>query len=293
METPPPLGAGVCAVMAFAARGSGPPRPALTPPAPADAEMPREALRFHAEAVGAQVRLDAQRSTARRRATFRDGIVFSQRPVRPGERVELRVLCHECGWVGGLRVGFTRLDPERVTASGLPPFVCPDLEQQSPTWAAMLPDGCGLTGDVVRFWVNRLGRLFAQVNAGPRLLLRKDVLMGAPLWAVMDVYGTTKAIELLGEATGGDPGSSPGREEVEARAVLHLHPEPRGELLFHSYAASFSISSCQGMTWGQDLVIGRAASSLKNEKTCSAPQTSVRGLISFTKEEIWGLGFAV
>ncbi|XP_022454668.1 E3 ubiquitin-protein ligase NEURL3 isoform X2 [Delphinapterus leucas] len=183
--------------MAFAARGSGPPRPALTPPAPADAEMPREALRFHAEAVGAQVRLDAQRSTARRRATFRDGIVFSQRPVRPGERVELRVLCHECGWVGGLRVGFTRLDPERVTASGLPPFVCPDLEQQSPTWAAMLPDGCGLTGDVVRFWVNRLGRLFAQVNAGPRLLLRKDVLMGAPLWAVMDVYGTTKAIELL------------------------------------------------------------------------------------------------
>ncbi|XP_026984765.1 E3 ubiquitin-protein ligase NEURL3 isoform X2 [Sagmatias obliquidens] len=159
--------------------------------------MPREALRFHAEAVGAQVRLDAQRSTARRRATFRDGIVFSQRPVRPGERVELRVLCHECGWVGGLRVGFTRLDPERVTASGLPPFVCPDLEQQSPTWAAMLPDGCGLTGDVVRFWVNRLGRLFAQVNAGPRLLLRKDVLMGAPLWAVMDVYGTTKAIELL------------------------------------------------------------------------------------------------
>ncbi|XP_033257789.2 E3 ubiquitin-protein ligase NEURL3 isoform X2 [Orcinus orca] len=163
----------------------------------ADAEMPREALRFHAEAVGAQVRLDAQRSTARRRATFRDGIVFSQRPVRPGERVELRVLCHECGWVGGLRVGFTRLDPERVTASGLPPFVCPDLEQQSPTWAAMLPDGCGLTGDVVRFWVNRLGRLFAQVNAGPRLLLRKDVLMGAPLWAVMDVYGTTKAIELL------------------------------------------------------------------------------------------------
>ncbi|XP_019786673.3 E3 ubiquitin-protein ligase NEURL3 isoform X1 [Tursiops truncatus] len=163
----------------------------------ADGEMPREALRFHAEAVGAQVRLDAQRSTARRRATFRDGIVFSQRPVRPGERVELRVLCHECGWVGGLRVGFTRLDPERVTASGLPPFVCPDLEQQSPTWAAMLPDGCGLTGDVVRFWVNRLGRLFAQVNAGPRLLLRKDVLMGAPLWAVMDVYGTTKAIELL------------------------------------------------------------------------------------------------
>uniref|UniRef100_A0A8C3W551 E3 ubiquitin-protein ligase NEURL3 n=1 Tax=Catagonus wagneri TaxID=51154 RepID=A0A8C3W551_9CETA len=163
----------------------------------ADAEAPREALRFHATAVGAQVRLNAQRSTARRRATFHDGIVFSQRPVRPGERVALRVLCHERGWFGGLRVGFTRLDPARLPAPSLPPFVCPDLEQQSPTWAAMLPDGCALAGDVVHFWVNRQGRLFAQVNAGSPLLLRKGVRMGAPLWAVMDVYGTTKAIELL------------------------------------------------------------------------------------------------
>ncbi|XP_008566149.1 PREDICTED: E3 ubiquitin-protein ligase NEURL3, partial [Galeopterus variegatus] len=85
----------------------------------------------------------------------------------------------------------------RVSAPSLPPRVCPDLEQQSPTWAAMLPDGCALAGDVVSFWVDPRGRLFARVNAGPRLLLRKGVLTGAPLWAVMDVYGTTKAIELL------------------------------------------------------------------------------------------------
>uniref|UniRef100_A0A8D0PGL9 E3 ubiquitin-protein ligase NEURL3 n=1 Tax=Sus scrofa TaxID=9823 RepID=A0A8D0PGL9_PIG len=172
----------------------------------ADAEAPREALRFHATAMGAQVHLDVQRRTARRRATFHDGIVFSQRPVRRGERVALRVLCHEHGWFGGLRVGFTRLDPARLSAPSLPPFVCPDLEQQSPTWAAMLPNGCALAGDVVHFWVNCQGRLFAQVNAGPWLLLRKGVLMDAPLWAVMDVYGTTKAIELLDEAM--DPTAS-------------------------------------------------------------------------------------
>lgn len=184
--------------------------PADATPTPADAEAPREALRFHATAMGAQVRLDVQRRTARRRATFHDGIVFSQRPVRRGERVALRVLCHEHGWFGGLRVGFTRLDPARLSAPSLPPFVCPDLEQQSPTWAAMLPNGCALAGDVVHFWVNCQGRLFAQVNAGPWLLLRKGVLMDAPLWAVMDVYGTTKAIELLDEAMGRDPGTNPG-----------------------------------------------------------------------------------
>uniref|UniRef100_A0A8C6CTZ0 E3 ubiquitin-protein ligase NEURL3 n=1 Tax=Moschus moschiferus TaxID=68415 RepID=A0A8C6CTZ0_MOSMO len=163
----------------------------------ADAEAPGEALRFHAQAVGAQVRLDARRSTACRRATFHDGIVFSQRPVRPGERVALRLLRRERGWLGGLRVGFTRLDPARVPAPSLPPFLCPDLERRGQTWAAMLPDGCAIPGDVVRFWVDRGGRIFARVNSGPRLLLRDGVLVGAPLWAVMDVYGTTKAIELL------------------------------------------------------------------------------------------------
>ncbi|XP_059515069.1 E3 ubiquitin-protein ligase NEURL3 [Myotis daubentonii] len=175
----------------------------------ADAELPRETLRFHAEAKGAQVLLDATRSTARRLATFHDGIVFSQRPVRRGERVALRVLGHEGGWCGGLRVGFTRLNPARVRAPSLPPFVCPDLELQSPTWAAVLPDGCALAGDVVRFWVSRRGRLCARVNAGPRLRLRKGVPMGAPLWAVMDVYGTTKAIELLDPAVSASPPASP------------------------------------------------------------------------------------
>ncbi|XP_002926529.3 E3 ubiquitin-protein ligase NEURL3 isoform X2 [Ailuropoda melanoleuca] len=183
----------------------------------ADAEAPRETLRFHAEAKGAQVRLDAERCTAHRRATFHDGIVFSQRPVLPGERVALRVLGQEKGWCGGLRVGFTRLDPARVSAPCLPPFVCPDLEQQSPTWAAVLPEDGALPGNVVRFWVNRRGRLFARVNAGPRLLLRKGVLMGAPLWAVMDVYGTTKAIELLDPTASVFPSTMPRTLSDETR----------------------------------------------------------------------------
>ncbi|XP_011380303.1 E3 ubiquitin-protein ligase NEURL3 [Pteropus vampyrus] len=175
----------------------------------ADAKATPEILRFHAEAKGMHVRLDARQSTAYRFATFHDGIVFSQRPVRPRERVVLRVLGHQDGWCGGLRVGFTRLDPAHLPAPSLPPFVCPDLEQQSPTWAAMLPHGCALAGDVVCFWVTQRGRLCAQVNAGPRLLLRKGLPVGAPLWAVMDVYGTTKAIQLLDVTANTFPTATP------------------------------------------------------------------------------------
>ncbi|XP_054534598.1 E3 ubiquitin-protein ligase NEURL3 isoform X1 [Pan troglodytes] len=191
----------------------------------ANAKAPREALRFHAEAKGAQVRLDTRGCIAHRRTTFHDGIVFSQRPVRLGERVALRVLREESGWCGGLRVGFTRLDPACVSVPSLPPFVCPDLEEQSPTWAAVLPEGCALTGDVVRFWVDRRGRLFAKVNAGCRLLLREGVPVGAPLWAVMDVYGTTKAIELLDPTASRLPTAMPW--DLSNKAV----PEPKGECL--------------------------------------------------------------
>ncbi|XP_069849727.1 E3 ubiquitin-protein ligase NEURL3 isoform X1 [Dipodomys merriami] len=190
--------------------------------ATAAAEAPGEALRFHEDARGAQVQLGPLGCTAHRGATFHDGIVFSQRPVWPGERVALRVLRQEGGWCGGLRVGFTRLDPASLSAPSLPPFVCPDLEEQSPTWASLLPEGCVRAGNVVCFWVNRRGWLYAKVNAGRPLLLRKDVLMGAPLWAVMDVYGTTKAIELLDPATplvssedaGPDLKATPGEECV-------------------------------------------------------------------------------
>ncbi|KAG8509713.1 E3 ubiquitin-protein ligase NEURL3 [Galemys pyrenaicus] len=162
-----------------------------------DAQVSRERLLFHTKAKGAQVRLEAGQSTACRRSTFHDGIVFSARPVRPCEPVVLRVLHHECGWQGGLRVGFTRLDPEHLCAPSLPPFLCPDLEQQSLTWAAVLPDHCVLPGNVVCFWVNSQGWLFVKVNANSPLRLRTDVPLDDPLWAVMDVYGTTKAIKLL------------------------------------------------------------------------------------------------
>ncbi|XP_002757428.1 E3 ubiquitin-protein ligase NEURL3 isoform X2 [Callithrix jacchus] len=219
----------------------------------ANAKAPREALRFHAEAKGAQVRLDKRGCTAHRLATFHDGIVFSQRPVRRDERVALRVLREEHSWCGGLRVGFTRLDPALVSAPSLPPFVCPDLEEQSPTWAAVLPEGCALVGDVVRFWVDRRGRLFAKVNAGCRLLLREGVPAGGPLWAVMDVYGTTKAIELLdptdsqlptamlwdlSNKTVPEPGATPGEE----CAICFCHAAntclvPCGHTHFCSYCA--------------------------------------------------------
>ncbi|XP_021568553.1 E3 ubiquitin-protein ligase NEURL3, partial [Carlito syrichta] len=130
-----------------------------------------------------------------------------------------------------------------VPAPSLPPFVCPDLEEQSPTWAVVLPEGCARAGDVVRFWVDRCGRLFVKVNAGLPLLLRKGVLMGAPLWAVMDVYGTTKAIELLDPTASGLPTTVPCVLSDEAVSEPEAPPGKECAICFH-HAANTCLIPC-------------------------------------------------
>ncbi|XP_059243344.1 E3 ubiquitin-protein ligase NEURL3 isoform X2 [Mustela nigripes] len=92
----------------------------------------------------------------------------------------------------------------------------------------MLPEGSALLGDVIHFWVNCRGRLYARVNAGPRLLLRKGVPLDAPLWAVMDVYGTTKAIELLDTTASVIPSTMPRAfsDETLQPQVMHTSAAP-------------------------------------------------------------------
>ncbi|XP_048208289.1 E3 ubiquitin-protein ligase NEURL3 [Perognathus longimembris pacificus] len=208
----------------------------LSSKAAAAADAPGAALRFQEDARGAQVQLDGRARTAQRGASFHDGLVFSQRPVWPGERVALRVLRQEGGWGGGLRVGFTRRDPAGPAAPGPPPFVRPDLEAQSPTWASLLPEGCVRAGSVVCFWVNRRGWLYAKVNAGRPLLLRRDVRVGAPLWAVMDADGATEAIELL------DP-AAPWVSGEDAGSDLKAAPREECVICFHN-AASTRLLPC-------------------------------------------------
>ncbi|XP_074065322.1 E3 ubiquitin-protein ligase NEURL3 isoform X2 [Macrotis lagotis] len=165
--------------------------------------MTLEPLCFHSEAKGKQILLSDCYSKAERMSTFLDGIVFTNRPVKPYEIITLRILKTEDRWIGGLRVGFTCLNPSNVNPCSLPPFICPDLIHQSPTWAAVVPDRFIKTGDFVHFWVNNSGEVFLKTNEEKKFLICDGVTMDFPVWAVIDVYGTTKAVELL--APGGNP----------------------------------------------------------------------------------------
>ncbi|XP_074143696.1 E3 ubiquitin-protein ligase NEURL3 [Sminthopsis crassicaudata] len=154
-------------------------------------------LSFHSKAKGNHILLNDCYSRAERISTFHSGIVFTNRPVQPYEIVTLRILKKEDKWNGGLRVGFSCLNPSNLNPCSLPPFMCPDLIAQSPTWAAVLPDQLIKIGDIIHFWVNNSGKVFLRTNEVKKFLLFDGVTVNSPLWAVMDVYGTTKAIELL------------------------------------------------------------------------------------------------
>uniref|UniRef100_A0A7M4FZM2 Neuralized E3 ubiquitin protein ligase 3 n=1 Tax=Crocodylus porosus TaxID=8502 RepID=A0A7M4FZM2_CROPO len=160
-------------------------------------QTPNKPLCFHPTTKGFQIQLDAACRTANRTGTFCDGIVFSNRPVQLDEKVVLQVLSTHSRWDGGLRVGFTSLNPSQMIPKDLPRFVCPPLVLQGQTWAHLLPTACVGQGTVVCFWVNRRGRVFFSINNEPCSLLFKGVPVEGPLWAVMDIYGQTKAVQLL------------------------------------------------------------------------------------------------
>ncbi|KAL8174035.1 UNVERIFIED_CONTAM: hypothetical protein K2H54_037062 [Gekko kuhli] len=155
-------------------------------------------LAFHPDTKGSQIILDASQYIATRAATFHDGIVFSNRPIKVNEKVTLEILKEDGRWFGGLRLGFTSEHPSLMNSGDLPPHACPDLVRKGKCWASVLPDQYVGESTTVSFWVNRKGCVFFSANyESDDYLLLEDVPVKKPLWAVMDIYGRTKAVQLV------------------------------------------------------------------------------------------------
>ncbi|NP_001134285.1 E3 ubiquitin-protein ligase LINCR [Salmo salar] len=153
-------------------------------------------LTFHREAVGALVSLSqGARRADRTGDTFRHGLVFSSRPVQPQERVRLRV--ERCGlnWCGAMRIGFTTVPP---IARDLPSMAIPDLTNIPGHWAAPVPETCCHAGSELEFWVSNGGTLYFRNANGRQHKLLEGVDLSWPLWAMIDVYGQTCSVLLLG-----------------------------------------------------------------------------------------------
>ncbi|XP_041755940.2 E3 ubiquitin-protein ligase NEURL3-like [Coregonus clupeaformis] len=153
-------------------------------------------LTFHREAVGALVSLSqGARRADRTGGTFRHGLVFSSRPVRVQERVRLRVERCELNWHGAMRMGFTTVPP---IAGALPSLAIPDLTDIPGHWVAPVPETCCLASSELEFWVSCGGTVYFRNANGRQHKLLEGVDLSRPLWAIIDVYGQTCSVLLLG-----------------------------------------------------------------------------------------------
>ncbi|XP_037110562.1 E3 ubiquitin-protein ligase NEURL1 isoform X1 [Syngnathus acus] len=159
--------------------------------------LPASPLLFHPNAKGSQIVMDLAQKIVKRQGSFCNAITFSNRPIALYEQVRLKITKKQCCWSGALRLGFTSKDPCRINPDNLPKYACPDLVSQSGFWAKALPEEFANEGNVIAFWVDKKGRVFYRINESTPMLFFSGVRTTEPLWALIDVYGLTRGVQLL------------------------------------------------------------------------------------------------
>ncbi|XP_037127301.1 E3 ubiquitin-protein ligase NEURL1-like isoform X2 [Syngnathus acus] len=161
----------------------------------------QDPLLFHPTVKGSQIVMDESQRIVRRRGSFCNAIVFSDRSVAVNEVVRLKITHTHQAWQGALRIGFTTQDPSMMHPKSLPRYSCPDLASKSDFWAKPLPEELLNTESVISFWISKKGRVLYRINEGTPKRLFRQVSSYLPLWVFVDVYGKTKGVQLLDSET--------------------------------------------------------------------------------------------
>uniref|UniRef100_A0A4W6CSZ8 E3 ubiquitin-protein ligase NEURL1 n=1 Tax=Lates calcarifer TaxID=8187 RepID=A0A4W6CSZ8_LATCA len=229
--------------------------------------LPISPLLFHPNAKGSQIVMDLAQKIVKRQASFCNAITFSNRPIALYEQVRLKITKKQCCWSGALRLGFTSKDPSRINPDNLPKYACPDLVSQSGFWAKALPEEFANEGNVIAFWVDKKGRVFYRINESSPMLFFSGVRTAEPLWALIDVYGLTRGVQLLGKMVEEEKGAEPCLEAFSAMlrpdgnkynlCDLNLQQEDRGNAHNHSHRHTLHLASAS------------------SSSTCPIPQNSL------------------
>nr|CAG4640731.1 EOG090X03H5 [Eulimnadia texana] len=152
-------------------------------------------LQFHS-VHGEYVQLSADRNLARRIDSFCKGIAFSQRPIRPYEKVYLRIAETSTCWNGVLRLGLSSVNPSAINGV-LPKYACPDLTSRPGFWGKALPERYVDSGVVLCFHVTSGGDVMLSVDGTEKGVFLSGVDTRSPLWVMLDIYGNSIAVQFV------------------------------------------------------------------------------------------------
>jgi hypothetical protein len=178
-------------------------------------------LRFHT-LRGRNIELSEEDRYAVRTRSFKHGLLFSNRPLRPYELFEVEVMELERVWAGSIRLGLTTYDPDSLNQP-LPPYAIPNLTQQPGCFVlagsamhgvpmganpdlpwgnegyqlnlddtTIVSDGCkiGVAFDLQ-------GRMYFTLNGEVQGVAQEGLPVDGSIYAIVDVYGQAKAIRIV------------------------------------------------------------------------------------------------
>ena len=149
---------------------------------------------------GSNIKLSSDRKTASRQGSFCNAVVFTSRAIKLNEPFTIQLAQSTSrGWSGVIRFGYTCHNPDRMRRPNLPKYVCPDLTVKPGNWAKALRESSARHGDCLSFYVNEHGDVYSSLNQDGFNLFFSNVDVSKPLWALIDVYGNTTGVKIVGE----------------------------------------------------------------------------------------------
>lgn len=153
-------------------------------------------MKFH-NVHGSGIILQDNRIVATRSEnSFCDGLVFSDQPVKVGQKVCVELTTTQ-SWSGALRVGLTSVDPGKTNASDLPRYALPHLTKRDGYWIQPLSEKFVKTGSHVTLYISSQGQLQLFVDGVHKGACLQGIPTDRTVWLCLDLYGNTKSAKFV------------------------------------------------------------------------------------------------